>query len=136
MHSPTPRRTLLTRLAFAATLLALGALLASCGGDDDDDGGGGGGSDTASFCDEVKSILTSDNDQGGAEEQARRFQDAIERLQKVEPPEDISEDWNMVMDAWDAEEAADVDLEATQKAGRRVQTYLGEECDLTEENTN
>jgi hypothetical protein len=136
VHSPTPRRALLTRLAFAATLLALVALLASCGGDDDDDGGGGGGSDTASFCDEVKSILTSDNDQGGAEEQARRFQDAIERLQKVEPPEDISEDWNMVMDAWNAEEAADVDLEATQKAGQRVQTYLGEECDLTEENTN
>ena len=136
MHSPIPRRTLLTRLAFAATLLALGALLASCGGDDDDDGGGGGGSDTASFCDEVKSILTSDNDQGGADEQARRFQDAIERLQKVEPPEDISEDWNMVMDAWNAEDAADVDLEATQKAGQRVQTYLGEECDLTEENTN
>ena len=135
MHPPTPRRTLLTRLAFATTLLALVALLASCGGDDDD-GGGGGGSDTASFCDEVKSILTSDNDQGGAEEQARRFQDAIERLQKVEPPEDISEDWNMVMDAWNAEDAADVDLEATQKAGQRVQTYLGEECDLTEENTN
>ena len=135
MHSPTPRRTLLTRLAFAATLLALVALLASCGGDDDDDGGGGGGSDTASFCDEVKSILTSDNDQGGAEEQARRFQDAIERLQKVEPPEDISEDWNMVMDAWNAEEAGDVDLEATQKAGQRVQSYLGKECGLTEQNT-
>lgn len=135
MHSPTPRRSLPTRLAFAATLLALVALLASCGGDDDDDGGGG-GSDTASFCDEVKSILTSGNDQGGAEEQARRFQDAIERLQKVEPPEDISEDWNMVMDAWEAEEPGDVDLEATQKAGRRVQTYLGEECGLTEENTN
>ena len=135
MHSPIPRRSLPTRLAFAATLLALVALLAACGGDDDDDGGGG-GSDTASFCDEVKSILTSGNDQGGAEEQARRFQDAIERLQKVEPPEDISEDWNMVMDAWEAEEPGDVDLEATQKAGRRVQTYLGEECGLTEENTN
>ena len=135
MHSPTSRRSLPTRLAFAATLLALVALLASCGGDDDDDGGGG-ASDTASFCDEVESILTSDNDQGGAEEQARRFQDAIERLQKVEPPEDISEDWNMVMDAWEAEEPGDVDLEATQKAGRRVQTYLGEECGLTEENTN
>lgn len=135
MHSPAPRRSLPTRLAFAATLLALVALLASCGGDDDDDGGGG-GSDTASFCDEVKSILTTDNDQGGAEEQARRFQDAIERLQKVEPPEDISDDWNMVMEAWEAEEAGDVDLEATQKAGRRVQTYLGEECGLTEENTN
>lgn len=136
MHSPTRRRSLPTRLAFAATLLALVAPLASCGGDDDDDGGGGGGSDTASFCDEVKSIVTSDTDQGGAEEQARRFQDAIERLQKVEPPEDISEDWNMVMDAWEADEAGDVDLEATQKAGRRVQTYLGEECGLTEENTN
>ncbi len=135
MQSSTPRPALLSRLAVLASLLALVALLASCGGDDDDDGGGGGGSDTASFCDEVKSILTSDTEGGNPEQQARQFQDAIERLQKVEPPEDISEDWNMVMDAWNAEEAGDVDLEATQKAGQRVQSYLGKECGLTEQNT-
>ena len=71
MQSPAPRRSLPTRLAFAATLLALVALLASCVGDDDDDGGGG-GSDTASFCDEVKSILTTDNDQRGEEPEAKQ----------------------------------------------------------------
>ncbi len=132
---PIPRGSLLGRLAAIAALLALVALLASCGGDDDDDGGGGGG-DTASFCDEVKSILASDNGEGqAAEQQAKRFQEAIDRLQKVDPPEEIAEDWNMVMKAWRAEDESEVDLEATQKSGKAVQKYVSGECGITEENS-
>ena len=135
MQPPIPRGSLLGRLAAIAALLALVALLASCGGDDDDDGGGGGG-DTASFCDEVKSILTSDDGEGqSAEQQAKRFEEAIDRLQKVDPPEAIAEDWNMVMKAWRAEDESDVDLEATQKSGEAVQKYVSDECGITEQNS-
>jgi len=135
MDTMTPRRPLLIRLAALASLFAIVAVLAACGGDDDDDPGGGGeGNSTAAFCDEVESILTSDPGEG-AEEQARQFQNAIKKLQDIEPPEAIAGDWNAVMDAWDAQEG-EVDIEATQKSGRRVQKYLGDECGLTEENTN
>jgi hypothetical protein len=137
MDSTTPCRPLLTRLAAFTALFAIVAVLGSCGGDDDDDPGGGGegGNSTAAFCDEVKSILTGDPGEG-AEEQARQFQKAINRLQDVEPPDEIAKDWSAVMEAWDAQEAGDVDLEATQAAGRRIQQYLGDECGLTEQNTN
>jgi hypothetical protein len=129
------RPPLLIRLAAFAALLAIVAVLASCGGDDDDAGGGEGGNSTAAFCDEIESILTSDPGEG-AEEQARRFQNAIKRLQEVDPPEDIADDWNTVMNAWDAQESGDVDVEAAQQAGQKVQKYIADECGLTEENTN
>ena len=129
MHLIAHRRPLFARFAVLASLLAVVAVLASCGGDDDDDGGGGGGVSTASFCDEVKTIFTS---QGGGGADA--FQNAIDKLQKVEPPEDISAEWKTVMDAWDAQDASEVDLQETQKAGTKVQKFIRDECGLSEQN--
>jgi ABC-type glycerol-3-phosphate transport system substrate-binding protein len=132
MDAISPRRPVLGRLALLVSLLAIVAVLAACGGDDDGSGGGGGGggggTSATSFCDEVKSILTGQN--GGAQE----FQNAIDKLQKVHPPEDISADWKTVMDAWDAKDASEVDLQATQKAGTKVQTFIREECGLSGQN--
>ena len=133
MDATTPRRPLFARLAALASLLAIVAVLASCG-DDDDGGGNGGGGDggtvsAESFCKEVKTIFTSQGD-GGAE----AFQNAIERLQKVDPPDDIAEDWNTVMDAWDAKDASEVDLQATQKAGTKVQKFIRDECGVSGQN--
>jgi hypothetical protein len=132
MDASTHSRPLLARLAALVSLLALVAVLASCGGDDDDDGGGGGGGGTsaASFCNEVKSILT------GQSGDAQEFQNAIEKLQKVDPPEAISEDWNTVMDAWDAKDASEVDLQETQKAGAKVQKFIRDECGISGQSEN
>jgi hypothetical protein len=134
MDASTHSRPRLARLAALASLLAIVAVLASCGGDDDDDGGGGGGGNggtsAASFCDEVKSILT------GQSGDAQAFQNAIEKLQKVDPPEEISEDWNTVMDAWDAKDASEVDLEETQKAGAKVQKFIRGECGISGQSEN
>jgi hypothetical protein len=125
MDASTHSRPLLAPLAALASLLAIVAVLASCGGDDDDDG-----TSAASFCDEVKSILT------GQSGDAQAFQKAIEKLQKVDPPEDISEDWNTVMDAWDAQDASEVDLQKTQKAGANVQKFIRDECGISGQSQN
>jgi hypothetical protein len=128
MEVTTTRRPLFARLASLASLLAIVAVLAACGDDDDDGGGSGGGNggvSAESFCQEVKTIFTSQ--EGGAQ----AFQNAIDRLQQVDPPDNISEDWNKVMDAWDAKDASDIDLEATQKAGTRVQKFIREECGVS-----
>jgi hypothetical protein len=128
MDVTTTRRAPFARLASLATLLAIVAVLAACGDDDDDGGSGGGdggGVSAESFCQEVKTIFTSQ--EGGAQ----AFQNAIDRLQKVEPPDNIAEDWNQVMDAWDAKDASEVDLKATQKAGTRVQKFVREECGVS-----
>ncbi len=135
MDATTTRRPLFARLAALASLLAIVAVLASCGDDDDDGGSGGnggggdGGSVSAdSFCKEVKTIFTSQ--EGGAQ----AFQNAIARLQKVDPPDEIAEDWNTVMDAWDAKDASEVDLQATQKAGTKVQKFIRDECGVSGQN--
>ena len=128
MDVTTTLRAPFARLASLATLLAIVAVLAACGDDDDDGGSGGGdggGVSAESFCQEVKTIFTSQ--EGGAQ----AFQNAIDRLQKVEPPDNIAEDWNQVMDAWDAKDASEVDLKATQKAGTRVQKFVREECGVS-----
>jgi hypothetical protein len=118
------------RLAGLAALLFVLALLASCGGDDGDGGGGG----TAAFCDEVESILESgDNGGGGLEQQGEQVRDAIRDLQELDPPEEIADDWNAVMNAYDADDPGDVDLEAVQKSGRRVITFLRDECGISEQ---
>jgi hypothetical protein len=130
MDAITPRRPPFTRLALLASLLAVVAVLASCGDDDDGGGGGGGGTGAAAFCDEVKSILT------GQSGDSQEFQNAIAKLQKVDPPEDISEDWNTVMDAWDAKDASEVDLQETQKAGTKVQKFIRDECNVSGQSEN
>ena len=130
----TTRRPLFARLALFASLLAIVAVLAACGDDDDDAGGGSGGGDgggsvsAESFCKEVKTIFTSQD--GGAQ----AFQNAIDRLQKVDPPDDIADEWNTVMDAWDAKDPSEVDLQATQKAGTKVQNFVREECGVSGQN--
>ena len=134
MDATPNRRPLFARLALFASLLAIVAVLAACGDDDDDGGGsggsgGGGGSVSAeSFCKEVKTILTSQ--EGGAQ----AFQNAIDRLQKDDPPDEISDEWNTVMEAWDAKDPSEVDLQATQKAGTKVQNFVREECGVAGQN--
>jgi hypothetical protein len=135
MDATTTRRPLFARLALLASLLAVVAVLAACGDDDDDGGGsnsgnGGGGAVSAeSFCKEVKKIFTSQQDGG-----AQAFQNAIKSLQKVDPPDDIADEWKTVMNAWDAKDPSEVDLQATQKAGTKVQTFVRDECGVSGQN--
>jgi hypothetical protein len=108
------------------------------GGDDgagaggDDGGGSGDGRDSAqAFCGDVKAALVSDNKGGGdLQQQARRFKDAIAKLQKIDPPEEIAKDWNAVVGIWSGGGAEQVDIQAAQKSSQRISAYMREECNL------
>jgi hypothetical protein len=100
------------------------------GGDSGDDGGDS-GERAQTFCEDVKSALVSDDQGGGGvQEQAQRFKEAIAKLQKIDPPEEIAKDWNTVVGIWDRGAAETVDLRAAQKSSQRVAAYMREECNL------
>jgi hypothetical protein len=117
-------------------LVAAGLLFtAACGGDDDDsaDGGGGGGGGDE-FCDRAVALF-SDTDIDDEE--------AIEQLESLDPPDEIAEDWQTLvegsqaaatgeLDAADPEAAAEFEEQYNKliEATTGVYNYLGEECGL------
>lgn len=121
------RRTL--GLAAVPTLLLTAA---ACGGDD-----GGGGS---SFCDaanEVDSTFDSVDDPTSEEYSA-----AIDRLKELDPPAEIADDWDLMVemldriteiDPTDPGAAEELDFDEAQAAADRVGTYLEEECGIETE---
>jgi hypothetical protein len=122
-----------------AALVAAGLLFtAACGGDDDDsadagsgDGGGGGGGE---FCDRAVALF-SDTDIDDEE--------AIAQLESIEPPDEIADDWQTLVEGTQAANAEDIDVSDPEAAAEfeeqyddlidasaNVYNYLGEECDM------
>jgi len=123
-----------------APLMLLG--LAACG---DDDGGGGDstGGSTESFCDGIKDIAAqveefdAAGDDASPEEVLDQVGQLVERMQALDPPAEIEDDWNQSMEVLD--NLADGDLEGAQEttdeqdaAGERVSTFLTDECGVDE----
>ncbi len=142
------------RRALAGSMIMVLALAAGCG---DDDGGGGGGGSTESFCAEMESLeekygnVFSEADSFDPTD-TDAFNELIGDLRDADPPAEIAEDWNNVIDAFqffaDAFEGLDLndpealaeleelsaeieertgDIEA---AGERVNSFLEEECGI------
>jgi hypothetical protein len=124
---PTTRSTPLLRRTLAlAAAPALVLTIAACG----DDGGG----DAASFCDEVEDPFASLNDPNADP------QETVDALREVDPPSEIADDWDTLVDALDTiasmdpEDAASEDALATltdpdiAEAGENINNYRAEEC--------
>lgn len=126
-----------------APLLLLG--LAACG-DDDDGGGDSAGGDTESFCNEVEQI-SADGDEIDAnsadadpEELLDQVGGLVDRMQALDPPAEIEDDWNQAMEVMEGLTSGSVDdvtsfepTEEQTQAGDRVGEYLRDECGLSED---
>jgi hypothetical protein len=128
---PTTRSTHLLRRTLAlAAAPALVLTVAACG----DDGGGG---DAASFCEDVADPF------GAAQDPNADPQETVETLRDLDPPSEISDDWNTLLDALEtiasmsAEDAASEEAIETlsdpeiAEAGENVEAYLTDECGIT-----
>ena len=129
----TSRPTLPRRALGLAAVPALLVGLAACGDDDDDSASGG------DFCDQAESLnetFEQIDDPTSAE-----FGEALDRIRAMDPPEEIADDWNQLVQALegfedidlenpDPEALAALDSEEMQAAGARVDDYLAEECGI------
>lgn len=130
MH-PTRSIPLLRRALGLAAVPALLVTAAACG---DSDGGGG---DTASFCDRFQEL---DERYSGIDDPTDEdFTDAIDEIAELDPPAEIEDDWNTMIEAFrsfadidvsDPEALADVDFTEAEAASDRVDSYLSEECGI------
>ena len=124
--TPTARRLL---AALAVPALALG--LAACGDDDDS-------ASAESFCDAAREIEErfSNMDPSTPAE----FEEAIAAIDELDPPAEIADDWETMMEA--LESFADIDLtdpnafdesafSDAEAASERVGEYMEEECGIT-----
>jgi len=125
-----------------APLLLLG--LSACG--DDDDGGGGDSASadsaggTESFCTDIEAIsadgdeFAANSDSADLDELQDQITDIVDRMQALDPPAAIEDDWNQAMEAMEAltNGSAQPTEEQTQ-AGDRVAEYLRNECGLSED---
>jgi hypothetical protein len=125
-----------------APLLLLG--LSACG--DDDDGGGGdsaGGStggSTEGFCNDIEAIsadgdeFAANSDSADLETLRDQITDIVERMQALDPPAAIEDDWNQAVDAMvDLTNGSGQPTEEQTQAGDRVAEYLRNECGLSED---
>jgi hypothetical protein len=132
---PTTRPTRLTRRLLGLALVPALALTAAACGDDDDETG-----TAASFCEQAGELSerVGEMDDPSSED----FSQAVSDLRDIEPPEEIAEDWDRALDAFEAiaglgDEEIDEDLLAQlddpelAAAGDRVDEYLTEECGVS-----
>jgi hypothetical protein len=126
-----------------APLLLLG--LAACG-DDDDGGGDSAGGDTESFCNEVEQI-SADGDEIDAnsadadpEELLDQVGGLVDRMQELDPPAEIEDDWNQALEIMEGLASGSVEdvanfepTEEQTQAGERVSEFLRDECGLGED---
>ena len=119
----------LRRLILLPVLLAALVAVAGCGGDDE--GSGGGASSTADFCGDVKKILDANSDAKGEPTDINAFGKAIDQLQKLQPPDEIADDFHTVMDAYEAQKPEDIDQAKVQAAGKRLTPWLEKNCKVS-----
>lgn len=130
MHISRP--SLARRVLGLAAVPALLLGFAACGDDDDDSAGG-------DFCDQAREMDTAFDDI--EDPTSEQFQDAIDRIRAMDPPAEISDDWNQLVSALDALEDIDLenpdpealaafDGEEMQAASDRIDEYMSSECDL------
>ncbi|HEX6425426.1 MAG TPA: hypothetical protein VFZ79_18205 [Acidimicrobiales bacterium] len=130
MH-PTRSIPLLRRALAVAAVPALLLTAAACSDGDDD------GDDAASFCDRFEEI---DERYSGIEDPTDEdFDAAIDAVADLDPPAEIEEDWNTMIEAFrsfseidvsDPEALADVDFTEAEAASDRVDAFLAEECGI------
>lgn len=132
MH-PTRSIPLLRRALGVAAAPALLLTAAACSDGDDD----GGGDDAASFCDSFKEL---DERYSGIDDPTDEdFDAAIDAVTELDPPAEIEDDWNTMIEAFrsfseidvsDPEELADLDFTEAEAASDRVDAFLSEECGI------
>lgn len=143
--STTTTRSRVLRSAglLIAPLLLLG--LAACG-DDDDGGGDSAGGDTESFCNDIEQISADGDELEAASEDAEpeevldQVGGLVDRMQELDPPAEIEDDWNQAMEIMEGLASGSVEdvanFEPTEEqtaAGERVSEYLRNECGLSED---
>jgi hypothetical protein len=123
------RRILIGLLA----VIGLVGFTAACSDSDDESstsgGGGGGGGDSAeAFCDDIQAL----DDRFSEDTEAANDPDQVlEALESLDPPEEIADDFQTVLDAnrqaIDDPESTE-GLEEAAEAQVRVSTFIQEEC--------
>jgi len=143
----TRSRALRSAGLIVAPLMLLG--LAGCGGDDDDASGGGGdsaGGDKQAFCDGINDISTqadefeANSTSAEPEDLISQLGQLVDRMQELDPPAEIADDWNQSVDILDQMSSGSVDdlanFEATQAqndAADHVSQFLVDECGIDED---
>jgi hypothetical protein len=131
---PTTRTTRLARGALGLALVPVLALTAAACGDDDDTG------TAASFCDQAGELTERIGEL--EDPSSDEFDEAIADLRDIDPPEEIADDWDRAIEAFEAIaglDSEDVDEDALAQfddpefaaAGDRVDEYLAEECGVS-----
>ena len=132
---PSARSPLARRIVGLAAVPALLVGLAACGDDDDSAGGGG-------VCDDARSMDESLADVDVSDTSSAGFDDAIEAMSNLDPPAEIADDWNTMVES--LQSLADVDISDpaaieqldqaqfadADEAFENVGTYLEEECGI------
>jgi hypothetical protein len=129
---PTTRSTRLARRVLGLAVVPALALTAAACGDDDDETG-----TAASFCEQAGELTERIGEL--SDPTTDEFGEAIAELQDIEPPEEIAEDWDRALEAFEAiagldDEDIDEDVLAQfddpefAEAGDRVDEYMTEEC--------
>jgi hypothetical protein len=141
------RRTLIG-LAAAGLLVFTGCSDSDSGGGDsagdDSAGGDSGGSETESFCAEFQEL---DERFSEDAEAAADVEQVLGALESLDPPEEIAEDFDLVVEV--ARQSAEVDTEDDEamaeletlseeasEAEQRVSEFIEEECDLGTDDTS
>jgi hypothetical protein len=132
---PTTRPTRLARRALGLALVpALALAVAACGDDGDETG------TAASFCEQAGELTERIGEL--EDPSSEEFGEAISDLRDIEPPEEIADDWDRAIEAFEAiagldNEDIDEDVLAQfddpefAAAGDRVDEYLAEECGVS-----
>jgi hypothetical protein len=127
----THPRPLLRRAAALAAVPAMLLGLAACGDDDDDS------ASADDFCDQANEI---DQEFAAVDDPSSDdFSEALDALREMDPPEEIADDWDQLVEAMESLEDVDVDdpdalaefdAEELQAASDRIDTFMEEECGL------
>lgn len=131
-------------VAASGVAVLVATLLAGCGSD---------GGDVEAFCEDAGAIVDGsfldDIDVENEEDVAAVYDTALERIDEIDPPSDIADDWETTTEAMhtylegmadldmesetameDMEElTAGMDEEALQESSDNIETYLDENCE-------
>ena len=79
----------------------------------------------------MKKILDANSDAKGEPTDINAFGKAIDQLQKLQPPDEIADDFHTVMDAYEAQKPEDIDQAKVQAAGKRLTPWLEKNCKVS-----